>query len=1231
LVTSSQDELDLPDNKISYSLTSRSKVFKYSSYMTDFYKFLGSFDADAGKRGKQFERFVRWFLKHDPQWATQIDEIWLWDDYPNRWGPDCGIDLVFRHKNSEVWAVQAKCYDPKYSITKQDIDKFLSESNRAGIDKRLLIATTDGIGANAKQVCDAQEKQVVRFLLSHFEDSEVEYPVNFADLHKAKLKPKPTSKEHQKEAIEAVTKGFADTDRGQLIMACGTGKTFTTLWIKEALKAESTLILLPSLGLLSQTLHEWTAAKNQDFAVLCVCSDDSVGKKGGDEAVHDIADLAFPVTSDSVEIAKFLNQAGPKVVFSTYQSSNLIADAQVDQKVPAFNLAIADEAHRCAGDKAGNFATILDGQRIRAEKRLFATATPRTYSTALKKGAEERGIEIVGMDNEEVFGQQLYTLIFGEAIKRGLLTDYRVVIVGVDSPMIASYIENREFVKTDSGIEKDAETLAAQVALLKAMKDFDLHRMISFHSRVNRAEGFAKDLIDVAQWLDAKHRPSGELKTDFVSGEMPTSSRRQKLAILKSSKDNERALLTNARCLSEGVDVPSLDGVAFIDPRASQVDIIQAVGRAIRLSPNKKAGTIVLPVFISRGDNPEQSLDEGNFKPIWDVLNALKSHDDVLADELDQMRVGMGKRSSSKVQGGFSKIEFDLPASVDKSFSDSIQTRLVENATAPWDFYYGLLLTYKSQHGHCNVPRSDGNDVQFDLGKWSQHQRSAIRSNKLSKTRLDKLLAIGFDLEPHDSAWNKKFLLLSDFYKKNGHSNVGSRDKNRELARWVVKQRVKFREGKLDQAYIEKLKTLNFEFERLDFDRYAKDQMSYEEARSYVSKLGIASLQEYQKWVRGDTSIYGKPPPDLPRSPQQVFKDNGWIDWPSYLGNSDRNEKNDLLWDEMFDRYKKYVVQGGDNRHISTDDKRLKHWVGTQRSFLRKKLLDPKREIKLREVGFIFDPNSDLWSYAYSYLLKYVQRVRTSYVKQNHKEDGFSLGAWVSRMRNTKDELSEDQIYKLEQLPGWSWDLKIDKWNSYFEALKNHLAKYGTCEISNTYFDVSGLRLSDWIIRQRQSKSKNRLSLDQIQKLESLNNWSWDQAEDKWSIGFEYLKQFANEFNSNSIPKSFDESIGYNLSGWVNEQIDNYKQNKIPSEKIKLLESVNGWVWNKREHRWETGFIELSSYVSENKTSVVPYSFMSKTGFKLGVWVYNVQCRKSATSPDRVKRLEALPDWRWKK
>lgn len=563
-----------------------------------FADFYNSLDADPAKRGKQFEQFVRWFLKADPEWATQVDQIWLWDEWPERWGVDCGIDLVFRHKSGELWAVQAKCYSPDHHITKHDVDKFLSESNRKGIHHRLLIATTDFIGGNARQVCEAQEKPVVRFLLSDFERSLLEYPANFGELAQVRRKARPVPRSHQNEAIAAVVQGLQTTDRGQLIMACGTGKTYVTLWIKEHLDAQRTLVMVPSLGLLSQLLREWTFAAATPFEVLCVCSDQTVAAKGHDEAIHSVGDLAFPVTSDTEEVKRFLRCAGSRVVFSTYQSSAVIVAAQADPAIPAFDLAVADEAHRCAGKVGSDFAAILESKLIRSAKRLFATATPRTYSSNARRAAEDRGVEVVGMDDASQFGEVLHTLPFGKAIERKLLTDYRVIIIGVDDPTIAQWIANRELVSTGTGIETDSESLAAQIGLLKAIKDYDLKRIISFHSRVNRAETFATDIRGVTAWISDEHRPTGNLSADFVSGNMPASKRKAKLDKLKALGADERCVLSNARCLAEGVDVPSLDGVAFIEPRSSQVDIIQAVGRAIRLSPDKKAGIIVLPVFI---------------------------------------------------------------------------------------------------------------------------------------------------------------------------------------------------------------------------------------------------------------------------------------------------------------------------------------------------------------------------------------------------------------------------------------------------------------------------------------------------------------------------------------------------------------------------------------------------------------------------------------------------------
>ena len=839
--------------------------------MTSFEKFLLSLDPDAGKRGKQFEHFVKWFLKNDPEWATQVDQVWLWDEYPDSWGRDCGIDLVFKHKNGENWAVQAKCYAPTISITKADVDSFISESNRDGIDKRLLIATTDLIGANAKQVCDAQDKPVTRFLLSHFEDADIEYPATLDDLPKAKRKEKPKPRDHQIEAIEAVASNFKDIDRGQLIMACGTGKTFTTLWIKEKLGVQSTLVLLPSLGLLSQTLHEWTLAANEEFQVLCVCSDESVGKRGSDEAVHSISDLAFPVTSNAGDIKAFLNGSGKKVVFSTYQSSPLIAEAQLDKTVPAFDLAIADEAHRCAGKVSGDFSTILDGEKIRAKKRLFTTATPRTYSSSVKKAAEDRGVEVVGMDDEAVFGKQLFALNFGEAIKRGLLTDYRVVIIGVDDPTISAWIENRELLKANSDIEMDAESLAAQVGLLKAIKDYDLHRLISFHSRVRRAEDFSQDIHKVLGWIDEKHKPSGELKSDFVSGEMPTDKRRRKLSQLKSLKDNQRGLLTNARCLSEGVDVPSLDGVAFIDPRSSQIDIIQAVGRAIRLSENKKAGTIVLPVFIGKSDDPEQALEGGNFKPIWDVLNALKAHDDVLADELNQIRTELGRKGGGKVDpDAFSKIQIDLPVGIDKSFGDELRTLLVEQSTDSWDFMFGLMTEFSNEIGHCLIPalaRYKG----YKLGSWVNNQRT--RKNELlevRKSKLDSLDGWSWKARPTWIPFNE----ARDHVRKLNIKNV---------MEWKAYAKSNRRPAEIpyipERSYPDEWISYADWLGASNTRRKKTDKfLPFTEARNIVRGLHIMTSTNWAIFTKSKEF-----PSNIPKEPHRAYKDNGWAGYTDFL------------------------------------------------------------------------------------------------------------------------------------------------------------------------------------------------------------------------------------------------------------------------------------------------------------------------------------------------------------
>jgi predicted helicase len=355
-----------------------------------------------------------------------------------------------------------------------------------------------------------------------------------------------------------------------------------------------------------------------------------------DAVVATTSDLGFPVTTSPEEIAAFLREtSGPRVVFATYQSSPEIAKAFGLGAVPPFDLVIADEAHRCAGRTSSGFATVLNNDAIVAHRRLFMTATPRYFTGQIRHEAREADFEIASMDDAAVFGPVFHRLGFAEAIKRELLTDYRVVVVGVDDATYREWTRGGRFVTTDGTTVTDARTLAGQIGLIKAMRHYDLRRTITFHSQVRRAREFARSLPEVIAWMPVSGRPEGEVRTDYASGEMSAGQRHTLLQRLGKLDDDERGLLANVRCLAEGVDLPSLDSVAFIDPRQSEVDIVQAVGRAIRLATDKTIGTIVIPVFIASDEDPAAALDDSAFKTVWDIVKALRSHDDELGEELD--------------------------------------------------------------------------------------------------------------------------------------------------------------------------------------------------------------------------------------------------------------------------------------------------------------------------------------------------------------------------------------------------------------------------------------------------------------------------------------------------------------------------------------------------------------------------------------------------------------------
>ncbi|HKM36608.1 MAG TPA: type ISP restriction/modification enzyme [Thiopseudomonas sp.] len=671
-------------------------------------------------KGTDFEHLSQIYLRNEPYYRDLYQSVLTYGEWAEQQGiskKDTGIDLVAITHTGETHAIQCKNYAPEYSIAKKDIDSFFTASGKTDFARRIIMVTTNNWTQNASDSLENQSPPVNKIDLSDLENSLIDWS-QFQVTAKPVLKAQKSLREHQQTALSAVVKGLASAERGKLIMACGTGKTFTSLKIAESMagKGKVVLFLVPSLSLLSQTLTEWTQESQTPLHNFAVCSDSEVGKKRNiedDQIQATASDLQYPATTN----AKSLGQAFAvrhdsehmSVVYATYHSIAVLHDAQEQFGLPAFDLIVCDEAHRTTGatfegDEESAFVRVHDNDYIQAHKRLYMTATPRIYG---EQARSTEGVELYSMDDRQLYGDELYVINFSEAVSRGLLVDYKVIVLAVEEGHINRRLQS--MLKDDNN-ELKVDDAAKIVGCWKALskqgitqdeQEDTMRRAVAFCQVIEKEYKGKKHKVssklisemfgavvdeyqkaEVAQLQaddpDAIIEKSLLLKceAEHVDGSMNASQKEARLNWLKEeTPDNTCRILSNVRCLSEGVDVPSLDAVLFLTPRNSQVDVVQSVGRVMRLAPGKKQGYVILPVVIPAGVEPEQALDDNQtYRVVWQVLNALRSHDDrfdaminklefngrdvkkmevvSVADKVQQRSKSTGSKAAKKARGG---------------------------------------------------------------------------------------------------------------------------------------------------------------------------------------------------------------------------------------------------------------------------------------------------------------------------------------------------------------------------------------------------------------------------------------------------------------------------------------------------------------------------------------------------------------------------------------------------
>ncbi|MFV0561092.1 MAG: DEAD/DEAH box helicase [Enterococcus sp.] len=745
-----------------------------------FDKILKQINESAGSvqrdRGTYFEKLVEVYLQNEPVYKNLYSDVWLLHEVPAEYGiskKDTGVDLVARNKNTgELTAIQAKFYSGK--VGKAEINSFIAELGKDYYSSGMIVSTTDEWNQNALTTVQEQTKQVQMIGLSDLLHSKIDWSsVNFEKPKEIIVKSHKGLRDYQKQAIEKAKEYFTTHDRGMLVMAPGTGKTFTSLKMVEQFAKDSgqkvynVLYLVPSIQLLTQTLFSWNSDVLDDFELnsFAVTSDRKATKKKANDDDADIqaTDIGFPATTRATDVVKnyeSLPETSDKirlnVVFSTYQSIDVMHEAQ-ENGFPKFDFIISDEAHRTTGFHEQNqeespFAKVHSNKNVKGKLRLYQTATPKIYSDDAKSKGIEKSVVIASMDDESIFGTEIFRLGFGEAVARGYLTDYKVMVLTVEEEAMTKNLQ-QTLADPENGLDIDdvGRIVGVWNAMIKRegatgkVSGTPMKRAISFIDTIKNSEKIAEKFNAVVnEYLGDNAEDSFHIEVKHVDGTLNALQKKDAIDWLAGDIDiDEARVLSNVKFLTEGIDVPNLDAVIFFSPKKSQVDIVQAVGRIMRKFEGKEYGYIILPIVIPAGVTPENVLDDNKtYAAVWQVLNALRSTDERFNAIVNQLQLNKKKPENINIinpgKGRPRKpySETDSSNGVDVDTPQQMELELWDNIE---DAIFGKIVQKVGDRRYLEDWSKDVNEIAQRYIRWI-NERLEDKDNPI-KEEFDKFIS----------------------------------------------------------------------------------------------------------------------------------------------------------------------------------------------------------------------------------------------------------------------------------------------------------------------------------------------------------------------------------------------------------------------------------------------------------------------------------------------------------